>query len=123
MKTTVFYDGQCGLCAKEINYYKKIAPPGLFEWQDITQTTEGLEQVGINYIEALRYLHVIDELGYIYRGVESFLVIWKQLPRWRILAAFVGLPLIRPAVNVLYEQFAQWRFKRLNHCQLAKKEY
>jgi len=33
---TVFYDGQCGLCLKEINHYKKIAPPNIFEWKDIT---------------------------------------------------------------------------------------
>ena len=25
---TVFYDGKCGLCSKEINHYKKIAPTG-----------------------------------------------------------------------------------------------
>ena len=26
--TTVFYDGKCGLCSKEIDHYKKIAPQG-----------------------------------------------------------------------------------------------
>ena len=26
--TTVFYDGKCGLCSKEINHYMKIAPKG-----------------------------------------------------------------------------------------------
>ena len=27
--TKVFYDGKCGLCSKEINYYKRIAPKNL----------------------------------------------------------------------------------------------
>ena len=31
----VFFDGKCGLCSKEINYYIKIAPAGIFDWQDI----------------------------------------------------------------------------------------
>ena len=26
----VFYDGKCGLCAKEIEYYKGIVPQGIF---------------------------------------------------------------------------------------------
>ena len=34
---TVFYDGKCGLCSKEINHYIKIAPEGIFNWQDITK--------------------------------------------------------------------------------------
>ena len=27
---TVFYDGKCGLCSREINHYKKIAPNGKY---------------------------------------------------------------------------------------------
>ena len=39
---TVFYDGKCGLCSKEINHYKKIAPQGIFNWQDITECDKEL---------------------------------------------------------------------------------
>ena len=35
---TVFYDGKCGLCSKEINHYRKVAPSGIFSWQDITES-------------------------------------------------------------------------------------
>jgi predicted DCC family thiol-disulfide oxidoreductase YuxK len=27
---TVFYDGKCGLCRREIEYYKRIALEGIF---------------------------------------------------------------------------------------------
>ena len=30
--TKVFYDGKCGLCSKEINYYKKVAPKNMVGW-------------------------------------------------------------------------------------------
>ena len=32
---TVFYDGKCGLCSREINHYKKIAPNGKYQIWDI----------------------------------------------------------------------------------------
>ena len=33
---TVFYDGKCSLCSKEIKYYRNIAPVETFYWLDIT---------------------------------------------------------------------------------------
>jgi glutaredoxin-related protein len=41
---TIFYDAKCGLCSKETNHYKKIAPENIFEWIDITQSTKILKQ-------------------------------------------------------------------------------
>merc|ERR1712032_1605565 len=52
--TTVFYDGKCGLCSKEIDHYRKIAPKGVFHWQDVTQSAEELEKRGISLADSLR---------------------------------------------------------------------
>jgi predicted DCC family thiol-disulfide oxidoreductase YuxK len=119
---TVFYDGKCGLCSKEINHYRKIAPDGIFDWQDITESADNLKKEGISLSEGLKLLHAKDEKGQIHVGVNAFLLIWKQLKRWRILAALVGLPIIRQIANMAYRLFASWRFKRLDHCQLAAKQ-
>ena len=43
--TKVFYDGKCGLCNKEINYYKRIAPKNIFEWYDIASNPEKLKEL------------------------------------------------------------------------------
>ena len=43
--TKVFYDGKCGLCSKEINYYKRIAPKNIFEWHDIASNPEKLKEL------------------------------------------------------------------------------
>ena len=32
----LFYDSQYDLCLKGINYYQRIAPPNMLNWQDIT---------------------------------------------------------------------------------------
>lgn len=118
---TVFYDGKCGLCSKEINYYRNIAPDGVFNWQDITVSAEDLKKEGIRLCEGLKLLHAKDISGKIYIGVDAFILIWKQLKHWKLLAAIISLPLIRQATNFVYKIFARWRFKRLKHCQIALK--
>lgn len=117
----VYYDGKCGLCAKEINYYRRIAPTGLFDWQDITQNQEDLISSGISLVDGLKLLHAQDSGGQIHVGLDAFILIWRQLRRWRMLAAFINLPIIRQVANWLYISFAEWRFKRLEHCQIAQK--
>ena len=116
---TVFYDGKCGLCSKEINHYRKIAPSNIFNWQDITESAVELNKEGISLSEGLRLLHAKDEEGLFHVGVDAFIIIWKQLRRWRVLAFFVGLPIIRQIANTAYNTFATWRFKKLEHCQLV----
>ena len=119
---TVFYDGKCGLCSKEINYYRKIAPDGVFDWQDATESIDKLNEQGISLAEALKLLHARDSNGKMHVGVDAFILIWRQLKRWNLLAALVSLPLIKQTAKFFYTVFAHWRFKRLAHCQLAAKK-
>lgn len=119
---TVFYDGKCGLCSKEINHYRKIAPNGIFDWKDITEYADDLKKEGISLSEGLKLLHAKDEEGLMHVGVDAFILLWKQLKRWRILALFIRLPIINQIANVLYRSFANWRFRQLEHCQLAAKQ-
>ncbi len=115
----VFYDGQCGLCSKEINYYRQLAPDGIFEWQDITKSAEMLNAEGISLSEGLKLLHAKDRNDNVHVGLDAFILIWMQLPKWRLVATFLALPIIRQIVNTAYHFFAFWRFKRSEHCQLA----
>lgn len=120
---TVFYDGKCGLCRREIKYYKGIASQDIFEWVDITVDMSGLDRLGISYADGLRLLHVQDETGKLYIGVDAFLTIWRQLRGWKYLARFMGFPVIRPIAKGVYAAFAAWRFSRLSHCQIAINDY
>lgn len=119
---TVYYDGKCGLCSKEINYYRKIAPDGIFDWQDITESADELTAQGVTLSEGLRLLHVKDNDQCMHVGVDAFILIWRQLKIWRLLAWFVSLPGIRQISNFGYRIFANKRFDRLEHCQLAARQ-
>lgn len=117
----VFYDGKCGLCRREIDYYQTIAPDDVFEWVDITLDASGLEGLGVTYAEGLKLLHAQDAQGKLHVGVDAFILIWRHLPLWRVLSFIVGSGFIRPIAKFAYSAFAAWRFKRLAHCQIAIK--
>ena len=114
----VYFDGKCGLCSKEINYYQRIVPEGVFEWLDISTDPTLLEGIGISQREALKRLHVQDSAGTIKTGINAFQVIWEQLPNWRILGRITGVPGIYHLVECLYVLFAAYRFERLDHCKV-----
>ena len=117
----VFFDGKCGLCSKEIAYYQNIAPSGIFAWMDIATDASPLAAHQISQADALRHLHVRDAAGDWHIGAAAFLVIWQQLRYWRFLAVLVGLPIIRQIAAMVYNRFADYRFARLAHCQIAQK--
>jgi predicted DCC family thiol-disulfide oxidoreductase YuxK len=112
---TVFYDGKCGLCRREIEHYKRIAPAGIFEWVDITLAPEAFIALGYAVADGLKALHASDNAGIMQVGVDAFILIWRQLSRWRVLAIFAKLPIIYPLANGLYCMFAAWRFKKLGY--------
>ena len=115
---SVFYDGKCGLCRREIQHYKRIAPEGVFDWVDITVDASSLEKLGVAYADGLKLLHAQDAQGKLHVGVDAFILIWQQMPRWRLLAHIIALPIIRTVANKAYNGFAAWRFKRLPHCKI-----
>ena len=116
---TIFYDGKCGLCSREINYYKKIAKADKFNWLDIATDPTPLNQLELSQADGLRRLHGLDATGRLHIGVDAFLLIWRELPYWRWLGMVVRLPGIRQVAQLIYNRFADFRFSRLAHCQIA----
>lgn len=112
---TVFYDGKCGLCRGEIDYYKGIAPDNVFEWIDITIKRELFLELGYSVSAGLNALHVRDERNMMHTGVNGFIVIWRQLFYWRWLAYFTSLPIVNFLAKIIYARFASWRFKKLGY--------
>lgn len=119
VSVTVYYDGKCGLCSKEIAHYRKIANEDQFIWLDIAHDAQSLDILGVSQMDALRRLHATDRMGRLHIGVDAFILIWQQLPRWRLLAILVSLPVVHHIATMLYNRFADYRFARLEHCQIS----
>ena len=118
---TVYYDGKCGLCRREIEYYKRVAPPGGFLWRDIANDPNCLADLDVSQADALRRLHARDAAGTVYVGVAAFIAIWQGLNYWKYLALIFKLPLLKAIASIVYNRFADYRFSRLTHCQLASR--
>jgi predicted DCC family thiol-disulfide oxidoreductase YuxK len=116
---TVFYDGKCGLCSKEINYYKSIAVADNFYWFDVANDPKPLASLNVSQSDALRRLHALDEKGQIYIGVAAFVAIWQRLRYWHLLALLMKFPFLMQLASLAYNRFADYRFERLEHCQIA----
>ena len=115
----VYFDGICGHCSKEIMYYQKIAPQSVFEWIDVARDPTAMNDYKITQAQALLYLHAIDDDNIIYVGSEAFALIWKSLPKWSILGHIISFPIIRNLTKIFYMRFANYRFRKNKHCQLA----
>ncbi|MET1415717.1 DUF393 domain-containing protein [Roseibium sp. HPY-6] len=115
----VYYDGKCGLCSREIGYYKRLTPRTSIAWNDIATHPQLLQGTGISQSEALLYLRVRNEDGTIETGLDAFLVIWRQFRGWRLLARLAALPGIYQGISFAYRRFADHRFKRHTHCQAS----
>ena len=114
----VYFDGKCGLCSKEIRYYQRIAPQGVFLWHDIATDPVPLAQHDISQEAALRQLHSQDAAGHWHIGVDAFALIWRHLRYWAVLSVIVKLPVINQLAQFAYRRFADYRFARLSHCQV-----
>ena len=117
MPVTVYFDGNCGMCSREIGYYRRIADPGIFSWLDISKAEVSLDHESFTRLDALKFLHVRDQAGDLHVGVSAFVVIWRQLRGWRTLAYLAGTPGVNRLLEFCYRVFAKWRFAKLGYCE------
>lgn len=100
--TRVLYNAECPVCSFEINHYSaysaKQALPIRFE--DLN--ADDLTDWGLTADQAARRLYVMKD-GAMVSGIPAFLLLWQDMPRYRVLARIVGLPGIRHAASIVYD--------------------
>jgi predicted DCC family thiol-disulfide oxidoreductase YuxK len=76
---TVYYDGACPLCSREIAIYQKWKGGEQVNWVDASRCE--VEQLGDNLTraQALARLHCRDEAGNLVDGARAFVAIWARL--------------------------------------------
>jgi predicted DCC family thiol-disulfide oxidoreductase YuxK len=111
---TVYYDGACPRCVKDREHYEKLAGKAGEQvcWFDITGREDQLKELGINPRKALTELHVMDEHRQILSEIDAYVLLLKKIPRFKLLAWFINLPLIKPLISKIYHYQVTNRLKR-----------
>ena len=109
----VFFNNSCNICKAEISHYKKHCNDKI-EWIDVTNNEEARKITSKSYKELLRRMHVIQD-GKVIDGAESFLIIWKNVPKYNFLyKIFKSKPLFF-LLNIFYEIAAYLLFIKNKH--------
>jgi predicted DCC family thiol-disulfide oxidoreductase YuxK len=104
----VYYNESCSICRAEINLYKKQNIKEI-EWVDITNNVIAEKNTKKNDKTLLRRLHV-EEDGEIFDGAKAFLLLWKKMPKYKILYTFFSLPVVFNIFSLIYELVAYFLY-------------
>ena len=103
---TVYYDGQCPLCSKEIAHLQRKNCALEF----VNAHTE--KNLPIDKKALLKQLHVITDTGQTLIGLDANIYMWRNSRSFG-LARFFSLPFIYPVAKFFYNAWAKYRYKKL----------
>ena len=109
----VFFNNSCNICKAEISHYKKHCNDKI-EWIDVTNNIEAQKITSKSYKELLRRMHIIED-GKIIDGAESFLIIWKNIPKYNFLYKIFKIKPLFFFLNIFYEIAAYFLFIKNKH--------
>ena len=104
----VYFNNSCKICRAEINLYKKENIKEI-DWIDITNNSNAKIDTSKNDKELLRRLHVKDG-NKVFEGADAFLLVWKKIPKYKILYFFFKLPIIFTIFKISYEIIAYFLY-------------
>ncbi len=104
---TVFYDGACPLCMREIAFYQRRKGAERINWVDISK--DGQLPPQLSREKALARFHVMDEAGHIHDGAKAFALLWQSLPAFKVIGHIAGFWPVRIILDIGYEVFLRIR--------------
>jgi len=107
---TVWYNTRCPVCDAGIDHQRNkllaAVKAGTIAFRDINLEPEALAAHGASLEDIRRRLHATDDSGRLLVGADVAIAIWRLTPGEQWLARLAGNPVMRPAVRVVYDRFA-----------------
>jgi len=101
---TVYYDGACPLCRREIAFFRRRALPGAVRFEDVSAWAPDTEKDGLDRGRAMRRFHVSLPDGNMVSGARGFAALWRVTPGLRLIGRVAERA---PLVHVL-----EWGYVR-----------
>ena len=108
----VFYDGNCPICKKEIEVYKRLNQNKAIRWYNIYDDNNALKIINKSREECLKAFHVIDK-NITYKETDAFFILWKDIKYFKILYYLFNFKFIKFFLNFLYKIYAKYRYNKL----------
>lgn len=104
---TVFYDGACPLCRREIATYRALRPVGV-RWVNVA-ARDAPAACPMDRDALLARFHVRRGDGRMISGARAFILLWRHVPRLRWLGRIAGTPPIPALLEGGYRLFLRAR--------------
>ncbi len=115
-ETRVLYNAECPVCNFEITHYADYsAKKGLpIRFDDLN--SEALADWNLDADTAARRLYVLKD-GALHSGIPAFILLWRDMPRYRWLARLVALPGVHRLACLAYDHVLapviyRWHLRR-----------
>lgn len=100
---TVYYDGACPLCQREINLYQSMGGADDIRWHDVSSTAPGADDLSTS--QAMSRFHVRRADGTLISGARGFFEVMKTIPKLRWLGNVLSIPPIPWIAEIGYRGF------------------
>ena len=108
-KPTVYYDGACPLCRREIAFYRRRRGADGICWIDVSRCPEDGVAPDLTKTKAMARFHVRGEDGTLMSGGAAFASLWAALPGFRALGRVFRLPPFAWTLDRAYRLFLHVR--------------
>ncbi|MEQ8666808.1 MAG: DUF393 domain-containing protein [Rhodospirillales bacterium] len=105
---SVYYDGACPICRREIDFYRGRDREGSVDWIDVADGASALPP-GLDRETALQRIHVRSLDGEWITGGRAFAEIWSAIPGIQAFGRVCRLPPFPWILDFAYEAFLKLR--------------
>ena len=104
-KPTLYYDGACPVCAREVAMYRRQPGSDGVHWVDAARCAEPELGSDLTRDAALARLHLRRPDGVLVSGAAAFVGVWQALPRWSWLGRLMGSAVAVRLLDAGYRAF------------------
>ncbi|MGD9851786.1 MAG: thiol-disulfide oxidoreductase DCC family protein [Nitrospirales bacterium] len=107
---TVYFDGECPICRREIEVIKFFNRQDRLQFIDFSSSSYRSADHGLNQCDLARVIHARWSDGSLMAGVEVFSAMWEAVG-FGLLARFARRPTINKLLSRAYDWFARNRLR------------
>lgn len=106
---TVYFDGGCPLCRREIAHYRQRPGAESIVWVDAATSDSSALGPGLTRDAALARMHVRRADGALVSGAAAFAALWMRLPGYAWLGRLASWPPVLAVLEIGYRGFLRVR--------------